>query len=160
VAETSEEMQQEGGKKGRYEKGFRDCSERVIGACIEVHRHLGPGLLESVYEHCLCRELSECGLRYERQKALPLSYKGLVLEGAYRLDLVVEAQLLVEIKAVERLLPVHVAQAVSYLRLSGLGSALLVNFHVAALKLGLRRLTNKQNPSPIFPSSRLPVRPT
>ncbi|HEX7480715.1 MAG TPA: GxxExxY protein [Polyangiales bacterium] len=93
-------MEQEGGKAGR----FGDCSEIVIGACIEVHRHLGPGLLESAYEHCICHELSLLGLRYERQKVLPVCHKGIDLECGYRLDLVVEAQLVVEIQAVERLL--------------------------------------------------------
>ena len=92
-------MKHEGVKAG----SFGDGSEIVIGACIEVHRHLGPGLLESAYEQCLCHELSVIGVAYERQKILPLCYKGVALHPGYRLDLVVRAQLLVEIKAVERL---------------------------------------------------------
>src|SRR5689334_3156467 len=109
-------MQQEGGKAGRFE----DCSPTLIGACIEVHRALGPGLLESAYEACLCFELSARGLRYERQQALPVRYKGTLLDCGYRLDLVVEAQIVVEIKAVERLTQVHEAQLLTYLKLSSL----------------------------------------
>jgi GxxExxY protein len=141
-------MTQEGGKTGRFD----DCSEVLIGACIEVHRHLGPGLLESAYEQCLCHEVSELGLSYERQKALPVRYKGFELQHGYRLDLVVDGQILVEIKAVERLLPVHEAQVITYLRLSGLAVGLLVNFHSAAIKHGLRRLTRNKI-LPVFPPS-------
>jgi GxxExxY protein len=117
----------------------------VIGACIEVHRHLGPGLLESAYEQCLCHELNVACIPYERQKVLPVRYKGIELQPAYRLDLVVGSELLVELKSVERLLPVHEAQVITYLKLSGLPVGLLVNFHVAAIRQGLRRLTNHQN---------------
>ena len=116
----------------------------LIGACIEVHRHLGPGLLESVYEQCLCQELSERGLSYERQKVLPVRYKGRELQHGHRLDLVVDGAVLVEVKAVERLLPVHEAQVITYLRLSGLAVGLLVNFHAATIKQGLRRLTRSR----------------
>jgi len=132
-------MQQEGGKAGR----FLDCSERVIGACIEVHRHLGPGLLESAYEECLVLELGLVGLRCERQRRVPLHYKGHALAHGYRLDLVVEEQLIVEIKATEQLLPVHEAQVVTYLKLTGLPTGLLVNFGAETLRKGLRRLSNK-----------------
>ena len=141
-------MKQEGGKTGRFD----DCSELLIGACIEVHRHLGPGLLESAYEQCLCYELSELGLAWERQKVLPVRYKGLELQHGYRVDLVVDAEILVEIKAVERLLPVHEAQIITYLRLSGLAVGLLVNFHAATIKHGLRRLTRNKI-LPVFPPS-------
>jgi GxxExxY protein len=118
-------MKQEDGKTRR----FGDCSETVIGACIEVHRTLGPGLLESAYEECLAHELNLQGLCFERQRQVPVRYKGVFLELGYRLDLVVEGQLIVEIKAVERLLSVHSAQVITYLRLTGLTTALLVNFH-------------------------------
>ena len=141
-------MKHEGGKAG----SFGDGSEIVIGACIEVHRHLGPGLLESAYEQCLCHELTVLGVAYERQKLLPLVYKGVELHPGYRLDLVVRQQLLVEIKAVERLLPVHEAQVITYLRLSGLPVALLVNFHTPVIKQALRRFTNNRN-LPVFPPS-------
>ena len=122
-------------------KKFGDYSELVIGACIEVHRHLGPGLLESTYEHCVAHELLLQGLRVERQRPVPLDYKGAVLDCGYRLDLVVEGALVVEVKCVDRLLPIHRAQLVTYLRLTGLPTGLLVNFRESALKTGLRRLT-------------------
>ncbi len=118
-----------------------DLSEQIIGGCIEVHRHLGPGLLESAYEQCLCHEFTLRALRFERQVPLPLAYKGLLLDCGYRLDLVVEARILVELKAVERLLPVHSAQVLTYLKLTNLGVGLLVNFNVPTLRQGLRRLT-------------------
>ena len=144
-------MEHEGGKAGRFEDG----SAEVIGACMEVHRHLGPGLLESAYERCLCRELSLRGVAFERQREVPLVYKDTRLDCGYRLDIVVGNRLLVEVKAVERLLPLHEAQVLTYLRLTGIRVALLVNFNVAALRLGLRRLTyNSQHP---FPPSRLHV---
>jgi len=119
---------------------FDDCSEAVIGACIEVHRHLGPGLLESAYEQCLAHELGALDIRFERQRLAPLEYKGMWLECGYRLDLVVDDALVVEIKCVDRLLPIHKAQVITYLRLSGLRAGLLVNFRETALKNGLRRL--------------------
>ncbi|HEY3488667.1 MAG TPA: GxxExxY protein [Candidatus Deferrimicrobiaceae bacterium] len=132
-------------KQGDEETGrpLWDLSEPVIGACIEVHRHLGPGLLESAYEACLCHELSLRGMSFERQRAVPLTYKGLALECGYRLDLVVADRVIVEIKAVEALAPIHEAQALTYLRLTGLEVALLVNFRVPVLKHGLRRLRLK-----------------
>lgn len=130
--------------EGAKARSFRDGSEIVIGACIEVHRCLGPGLLESVYEQCLCHELRLRGVPYERQKTLSLRYKEFELRAAYRIDLVVDRKLLVEIKAVEHLLPVHDAQVISYLKLSGLRTALLVNFHSATIKSGLRRFINEK----------------
>ena len=145
-------MKQGDGETGR----FGQWSESVIGACIEVHRHLGPGLLESAYEQCLCHELTLASEPYERQKPLPVRYKGIELQTGYRLDLVVDSQLVVELKAVERLLPVHEAQVITYLKLSGLPVGLLVNFHAVAIKHGLRRLTNNQylpgSPTPCDPS--------
>ena len=132
-------MEQEDRKTGRFEDG----SEDVIGACIEVHRHLGPGLLESAYEQCLARELALRRLRFERQRPVPVNYKGVRLDCGYRLDFVVADTFLIELKAVDRLTPVHVAQALTYLKLTGLPVALLVNFNVTTLKHGLRRLTRK-----------------
>lgn len=146
------EMEQEDAKTRR----FRDCSGAVIGACIEVHRHLGPGLLESAYEHCLVYELEALGLRFDRQRPVALRYKGVELDCGYRLDLVVEDAIIVEIKCVDRLLPVHQAQLITYLRLTGLPTGLLVNFRETVLKNGLRRLVL----SPPFASSRLPVNPS
>ncbi len=118
-----------------------ELTGRVIGAMIEVHRALGPGLLESAYEACLCAELSDQGLRFERQKAIPVSYKAAAVDCAYRMDLVVEETIVVELKAIEALSRVHEAQVVTYLRLTGLPVGLLVNFNVMMLKSGLRRLS-------------------
>ena len=115
-------------------------SQATIGAAIEVHRHLGPGLLESSYQACLGRELELRGLAYEREVVLPLEYKGERLAKCYVIDLVVGGRLLVEIKAVERLLPIHTAQLITYLRLKGLSAGLLVNFHVEQLVRGVRRV--------------------
>ncbi len=114
-------------------------TDAVIGAAIEVHRALGPGLLESAYELCLCRELTFRGARFERQKPIPLNYKDVKLDRGYRADLVVGNAVLVELKAVETLLPIHEAQLLSYLRLSGLPAGLLINFNVRLLKQGNKR---------------------
>ncbi len=121
---------------------LNELSGRVIGACIEIHRSLGPGLLESAYEECLCHELSLQGLAFERQRPLPVAYKGIKLDCGYRLDVVVQSQIIVELKAVPELLPVHEAQLLTYLRLSGLNLGLLVNFNVAVLKNGIKRIVN------------------
>jgi len=142
-------MKQEGGRS----EGFGDCSSEVMGACIEVHRVLGPGLLESAYEACLAHELTLRRLPFERQRALPVRFKGVKLECGYRMDLVVAAELIVEVKAVERLLAVHEAQVISYLRLTGLPAALLVNFHSQTIRRGLRRLTLKPPNLPALPPS-------
>jgi GxxExxY protein len=109
-------------------------------------------LLESVYEQCLALELGLRGLNFERQRPVPVTYKGIVVEFGYRLDLVVEGQLIVEVKAVDQLLPVHHAQLITYLRLTGLTSGLLVNFHAETIRRGLRRLTLNPN-LPAFPPS-------
>jgi GxxExxY protein len=143
---------QEEWKSGR----FQDGTEIVIGALIEVHRYLGPGLMESAYEACLCAELVERGLKFDRQRPLPITYKGVHLECGYRLDLVVEDRILLELKAVERLLPIHEAQVVTYLRLSHLPVGLLVNFNSTLLRHGLRRLT--PDPPKPFRSPPLPVK--
>lgn len=115
-------------------------TEQIIGAAIQVHRELGPGLLESAYEACLCHELSLKGLKVERQKAIPIFYKGIKLDAGYRLDMVVEDQVIVEIKAISEVLPVHEAQLLSYLKQLGGGRGLLINFNVKLLKHGIRRL--------------------
>jgi GxxExxY protein len=121
---------------------LNSVTEAIIGAGIEVHRALGPGLLESTYEECLVAELDARGLRCERQVLLPLVYRGRVLSQSYRLDLIVEKHVIVEIKAVLRIEPVHQAQVLTYLRLSGLPLALLMNFHAPILAAGLRRYVN------------------
>ena len=117
-------------------------TEQVIGAAIEVHRVLGPGLLESAYRTCLVFELRERRLRVEEERSLPVVYKSVKLDCGYRLDLVVENLVIVEIKAVERLNSVHEAQLLSYLRLYGCRVGLLINFHVSMLKQGIRRIVN------------------
>jgi GxxExxY protein len=114
-------------------------SKKVIGAAIEVHKHLGPGLLESAYSTCLSHELSLQGIPFHREVPLPLNYKGVVLETAYRLDFVVGESLILEIKAMEKLEPVHQAQLLTYLRLSGKRIGLLLNFNVPVLKDGILR---------------------
>jgi GxxExxY protein len=116
-------------------------TQQIIGLAIEVHRGLGPGLLESIYEECLCAEFGAAQLAFERQVPLPLFYKGRPLECAYRLDLVVERSVIVEIKSVEQLLPVHQAQLLTYMKLSGTPTGLLLNFHSAFLRDGIRRMT-------------------
>ena len=128
-------------------------TEQIIAACIEVHRELGPGLLESIYEECLCDELTARGLRFERQKPLVVTYKGRPLDQGYRVDLIVEGLVLVEVKAVEALLAVHAAQVVTYLRLSKLETGLLVNFNSLTIQGSLRRLsrTPKNSRSPDLP---------
>jgi GxxExxY protein len=123
-------------------QSFNELTERIIGACIEIHRALGPGLLESAYEECLCYELSQTGIKFERQKPLPVHYKDVNLDCGYRLDLVVEDKIIIELKAVEGLLPVHEAQLLTYLKLSGLTLGLLINFNVAMLKHGIKRIAN------------------
>jgi GxxExxY protein len=116
-----------------------EITERVIGAAIEVHRALGPGLLESAYEECLAHELTLRAVTFERQRALPVQYKGVALDCGYRLDLLVENAVVVEIKAVSEIEPVHEAQLLTYLRLGGWQVGLLINFNVPVLKNGIRR---------------------
>lgn len=117
-------------------------SNRVIGAAIEVHRILGPGLLESVYELALERELQLIGLSVRRQQTVPLEYKGIALGDGFRMDMLVSDMLLLEIKAVEQLLPLHEAQLLTYLRLTGKRLGLLINFNTRTLKDGIRRVVN------------------
>jgi len=119
---------------------INQITESVIGAAIEVHRHLGPGLLESSYQACLAREMALRNLAFEQEKPLPLEYKGLQLDCGYRLDFIVEKSVIVEIKAVEALQPIHDAQLLTYLRLTGCKIGLLINFNVPVLKQGLKRM--------------------
>ena len=121
---------------------INQLTKEIIGAAIEVHRTLSPGLLESAYETCLSFELAERGLNVERQKPLPVIYKGTRLEAGYRLDLLVEDRVLVEVKAVDQLAPIHQAQLLSYLKLSGCKAGLPINFNVQILKNGIKRLIN------------------
>ncbi len=119
-----------------------DLTSKVISAAIEVHKSLGPGLLESAYETCLCRELDLRGMNYERQKDLPVEYKGVKLNCGYRLDIVVAGKLILELKACDALEPIHEAQLLTYLKLTGLKIGLLINFNVPVLKMGIRRIAN------------------
>lgn len=115
-------------------------SDRAIGAAIEVHRHLGPGLLESSYHACLCRELELREIPYHSRHALPLRYKGVQIAKGYVIDLLIEGTLIVEVKSVDKLLPVHSAQLMTYMRLLNVPSGLLMNFNVPILPHGIRRL--------------------
>jgi len=116
-----------------------EWSGKVIGAAIEVHKHLGPGLLESAYHACLCRELELRGIPFQRQLLMALEYKGLRVENAYKIDVLIAGTVVVELKAVEAIDPVHEAQLLTYLRLSNLWLGLLINFHVPVLKDGIMR---------------------
>ena len=117
-----------------------EITQIVIGSAIEVHRVLGPGLLESAYEECLCTELVLRKVPFERQRQLPVYYKSTQLDCGYRLDLLVSEQVVVEIKAVESLLPIHQAQLLTYLKLGGWKVGLLMNFNVSVLKQGIKRV--------------------
>ena len=119
---------------------INDLSSAIIGAAIEVHRTLGPGLLESAYEQCLARELSLRDISFERQKPLPVHYKGTQLDCGYRLDFLVAGIIVVEVKAIDALLPIHQAQLLSYLKLGGWKLGLLINFHVPLLREGIKRV--------------------
>lgn len=114
-------------------------SEKAIGAAIEVHRQLGPGLLESSYHACLCHELELRGIPYKSEVVLPIAYKGLRLEKGYIIDLLVDDSLIIEIKSVEKLLQLHVAQLMTYMRLKGVSAGLLMNFNVELLPQGIKR---------------------
>lgn len=117
-------------------------TEKIIGCAIEVHKGIGPGLFESAYEECLCFELGRAGLLFQRQVPLPVVYKGVRLDCGYRLDVVVEGQIILEIKAVEKIIPIHEAQMISYLRMLDKRIGLILNFHSTVLKTGIRRIVN------------------
>ncbi len=118
------------------------CTHDIVGAAIEVHRRLGPGLQESAYETCLCRELYLRQIGVQQQVALPVQYRGLSLDCGYRLDILVEKSVIIEVKALGKVLPVHRAQVLTYLKLTGLRLGLLINFNVDVLRHGLYRLIN------------------
>ena len=121
---------------------INDLTRKVIGAAIEVHKNLGPGLLESTYEECLCYEFKLGEMSFERQKEIPVDYKGVSLDCGYRLDLLVDKRLILELKACESLLPIYEAQLLTYLKLTGLKVGLLINFNVPVLKDGIKRISN------------------
>ncbi|HUT73221.1 MAG TPA: GxxExxY protein [Armatimonadota bacterium] len=126
---------------------INEITEQVIGAAIEVHRELGPGLLESAYEECLARELALRQIPFERQKAIPVTYKGRKFDAGFRADMIVADQVLVELKAVESIVPIHEAQVLTYLKLAGLHVGLLINFNVPVLAKGIRRFVNGPAPT-------------
>jgi GxxExxY protein len=130
-----------------HHKGTKDTkvsadrlSYDIVGAAIEVHKHLGPGLLESAYEACLCRELTRRRIAYERQVSLPLEYYGMSVDCGYRLDLIVGGLVVLEIKSVAKILSIHKAQVLTYLKLLRLNLGLLINFNVEVLRLGIYRI--------------------
>ena len=122
---------------------INNVSSTIIGAAIEVHKALGPGLLESAYEECLCHELSLRGVSFERQKPLPVEYKGTKLDCGYRLDIIVENTIILELKSCEKIEPIHKAQLLTYLKLSGLHLGLLLNFNVPVMRDGIIRIVNE-----------------
>lgn len=127
-------------KKGIEMLIYGELTHAIRGAAMEVHKELGPGLLESANEECMCHELSIRGLASQRQVALPVVYKGIKLDCGYRLDLVVEHKVILELKSVQEITPLHEAQLLTYLRLSGKNVGLLMNFNTALLKHGIKRL--------------------
>lgn len=135
------------------EERLNKITETIIGVAIDVHRALGPGLLESAYEACMVYDLIQVGMKVEQQKPLPVVYRGVKLECGYRLDLMIENEVIVEIKSVEKVLPIHKAQLMSYLKLADCMVGLLINFNVEILKDGIQRVVNN------FPDSLRPPRP-
>ena len=121
---------------------LNDLTGEIIGCCIEIHRELGPGLLESAYEECLAYELAKAGLIFERQKALPIRYKEIQIEYGFRMDFIVEDQVVVELKSVEAISPVHTAQILTYMKFAEKNAGLLINFNVSMLKNGIKRFLN------------------
>ncbi|HEU5335335.1 MAG TPA: GxxExxY protein [Terriglobales bacterium] len=128
-----------GGTEARRKLLLEDLTQEIIGAANAVHRELGPGLLESACEECLCHELHLRGLNFQRQVPLPVEYKGLKLDCGYRLDVVVESAVILELKSVEKILPVHEAQLLTYLKLTGKRVGLIINFNVPVLRDGIVR---------------------
>ena len=122
---------------------MNQLSSNILGAAIEVHKTLGPGLLESAYEECLCHELSIQGLLFEKQKPLSIDYKGKKLDCGYRLDIVVEKAVIIELKSCEKIEPIHKAQLLTYLKLSGLNLGLILNFNVPLMRDGIVRIVNE-----------------
>ena len=122
---------------------MNQLSSKIIGAAIEVHKTLGPGLLESAYKECLCHELSIQGLLFEKQKPLSIDYKGKKMDCGYRLDIVVEKAVIIELKSCEKIEPIHKAQLLTYLKLSGLNLGLILNFNVPLMRDGIVRIVNE-----------------
>ena len=122
---------------------INQLSSKIIGAAIQVHKALGPGLLESAYEECICHELSSQGLSIERQKPLAINYKGIKLDCGYRLDIVVENTIIIELKSCKKIEPIHKAQLLTYLKLSGLNLGLILNFNVPVMRDGIVRIVNE-----------------
>ena len=122
---------------------LNQLSSKIIGAAIEVHKTLGPGLLESAYEECLCHELALQGMHYERQVILPVCYKDKKLDCGYRIDIIVERLIILELKAVDAILPIHKAQLITYLKLSNLQLGLLLNFNIPLMRDGIHRIVNQ-----------------
>jgi GxxExxY protein len=135
---------------------LNQLTEQIIGAAIEVHRNTGPGLMESVYEECLCYELSQLGLAFQRQVQLPIAYKGIKLDCGFKMDLLVDDSVVLELKTVDQLLPVHSAQLLTYLKLSGKKVGLLINFNEPILTKGLRRLVNHFKDASVAPVTSAP----
>jgi GxxExxY protein len=135
--EQSESKDTESTEEGLH----RELTEAIIGAAITVHRELGPGLLESVYEKCLAFELADRGLSVTTQKEIPVRYKNLTFDCSFRADLIVENKVLLELKSIDQLMPIHTSQVITYLKLTGLKTALLINFNVPTLKTGLKRIS-------------------
>jgi GxxExxY protein len=125
--------------KSDLPKDLEELMHNMIGAAIEVHRHLGPGFIESIYEQALCHELSLRGIKFERQKEIVITYKGFKMAGQ-RLDILVEGKLILELKSVEQIVPIHIAQLISYLKSTGLRAGLLINFNVQQLRSGIKRV--------------------
>ncbi|MFC1858964.1 GxxExxY protein [Thermodesulfobacteriota bacterium] len=119
---------------------FDELSNRVIGCAIEVHKQLGPGLLESTYEQCLAYELNKAGLPFKLQMPLPVHYKEIKLDCGYRIDILIDDKIIVELKSVEKLLPIHQAQLLTYMKLSHIKIGLLINFNVRFIKNGIKRM--------------------
>jgi GxxExxY protein len=144
--------------RAKPEVAENDVTDLIIGCAIEVHRHLGPGLLESVYEECLCYELSQAGLSFQRQVATPINYKGIKFDCGHRLDLLVENSVVVEIKAIDRLMPIDSSQLLTYLKALNKHVGLLMNFNVAILKHGPKRVVNRYTgpPLPAIETPRVP----
>jgi GxxExxY protein len=118
---------------------FDALSNHLIGCAIEVHRHLGPGLLQSVYEQCLATELTGMGIPYQSQLELPVKYKGKIIDCGYRIDILVDNSIIVELKSTEKLVPIHDAQILTYMKMSNIKTGLLINFNVPVLKDGIKR---------------------
>jgi GxxExxY protein len=147
----------ENAEAGVNVRDLNGITQGIIAAAIEVHRHLGPGLLESAYQECLCYELSRMGLAFVREVHLPVTYKGIQLDCSYRIDLLVEDEIIVELKSVEQVLPVHSAQLLTYLKASRKQIGLLINFNVPTLKNGIKRIVHEFKDASLRLSPRLGV---